>query len=53
VTGLVCSRVKVTTVVVESGIGHQAATVVATGRRSCDGEGVACVHVREVGVTLM
>ncbi len=31
----------------------EAATVVATGRRGCNGEGVACVCAREMGVTLM
>ena len=54
VTGLVCSGVEVAaTVVAGSGVSHQAATVVAAGWRSCDGEGAACVHAREVGVTLM
>ncbi len=52
-TGLVCSGVEVATVIAGSGIGHQAATVVAAGRRGCNGEGAACVHTREVGVTLM
>ena len=31
----------------------EAATVVAAGRRGCDGEGAACVRAREMGVTLM
>ena len=31
----------------------EAAMVVAVGRRGCDGEGAACVCVREMGVTLM
>ena len=52
-TGLVCSGVKVATVVVGSGIGRQAAMVVAAGQHGCDGEGAACVHTREEGVTLM
>ncbi len=52
-TGLVCSGVEVATVVVGSSIGHQVATVVVAGQHSCDGEGVACICVREVGVTLM
>ncbi len=52
-TGLVCSGVEVTTVVAESGIGRQAAMVVVVGQCGCDGEGVACVRAREVGVTLM
>ena len=52
-TGLVCSGVEVATVIAGSGIGRQAATVVAVGRRGCDGEGAACIHAREVGVTLM
>ncbi len=52
-TGLVCSRVEVATVIAGSGIGHQVEMVVAVGWHSCDGEGVACVHAREVGVTLM
>jgi len=50
---LVCSRVEVVTVVVGSGVGHQVATVVAVGQHGCDSEGAACVHAREVGVTLM
>ncbi len=41
------------TVVAGSGVGCQAAMVVVAGQRSCNGEGVACVHAREVGVTLM
>ncbi len=54
VTGLVCSGVKVAaTVIAGSGISHQAATVVVAGRRGCNSEGAACVHVREMGVTLM
>ncbi len=53
VTGLVCSGVKVATVIAGSGIGRQVAMVVAVGRCGCDGEGAACVHMREVGVTLM
>ena len=54
VTGLVCSGVEVAaTVVAGSGVGRQAAMVVAAGRRDCDGEGAACVHAREVGVTSM
>ncbi len=54
VTGLVCSGVEVAaTVVVGSGVSRQVATVVAAGRHGCDSEGAACVHTREVGVTLM
>ncbi len=52
-TGLVCSGVEVATVVAGSGVGRQAAMVVVAGWRGCDGEGAACVHAREVGVTLM
>ncbi len=29
------------------------ATVVAWGWCSCDGEGAACIHVREVGVVMV
>ncbi len=53
VTGLVCSGVEVATVMAGSSAGCQVAMVVAAGRRSCNGEGVACIHAREVGVTLM
>ncbi len=49
-TGLVCSGVEVA---MGSGISHQAAMVVAAGRRGCNGERAACVHAREVGVTLI
>ena len=52
-TGLVCSGVEVVTVVVGSGVSHQVAMVVVAGWRGCDGEGAACVCMREVGVTLM
>ena len=31
----------------------EAATVVARGRRGCDGEGAACVRAREVGVVMV
>ncbi len=31
----------------------EVATVVVVGQHGCDGEGVACVHTREMGVTLM
>ncbi len=41
------------TVVARPGVGVEAATVVATGRHGCDGEGVACVCAKEMGVTLM
>ena len=42
-----------TTVVAGSGVGHQVAMVVVVGQHGCDGEGAACIRVREVGVTLM
>ncbi len=31
----------------------EVATVVARSLHGCDGEGVACVHAREVGVAMM